>query len=165
MTHSFTIRAVAVLAAATLPVLSLPAAAFAQANTPAPAPAEAPSTGAAPALPASISAKVEEHIKQLHDQLSITPAEQPQWDQYAQVMRENAAQMSEAFTTRASKVGAMNAADNMQSYAQISQVHATNMQKLASAFQSLYNTFPDDQKHLADGVFQNSKGRLAPHKH
>jgi phage/plasmid primase-like uncharacterized protein len=44
----------------------------------------------------------------------------------------------------------------MQSYAQLAQVHATNMQKLASAFQSLYSSFPDQQKLVADAVFRKS---------
>ena len=38
--------------------------------------------------------RVENHIKQLHAQLHITPAEQSQWDQFAQVMRDNATHRS-----------------------------------------------------------------------
>jgi periplasmic protein CpxP/Spy len=154
---------VATVVAATLPALSLPATAFAQASSPAPSPAAG--TPASPALPAAVASKVEQHIKELHDQLGVTPAEQPQWDQFADVMRGNAAQMNEVFANRAGKVTSMSAADNMQSYAQVAQVHATNMQKLASAFQSLYNTFPDEQKQVADGVFRNNNGKPLPHKH
>ncbi len=112
--------------------------------------------GAAPALPKDVSAKVEQHIRQLHGQLGITSAQQPQWDQFAQVMRDNAAQISQASADRVARVGALNAADNMQSYAQLAQVHATNMQKLASAFQSLYASFPEPQKQVADSVFRKN---------
>ena len=126
----------------------------------------APSTpaapGAAPALPRDVSAKVEQRIRQLHSQLGITPAQQPQWDQFAQVMRDNAAQISQASADRIARVRALNAADNMQSYAQLAQVHATNMQKLATAFQSLYASFPEPQKQVADGVFRKSDA-IAPH--
>ncbi len=108
-----------------------------------------------PASP-SAAAKVEQHIRRLHGQLGITPAQQPQWDQFAQVMRDNAAQIAQASADRLAHVDALDAADNMQSYARLAQVHAANMQKLASAFQSLYAGFPPAQKQLADGVFRKS---------
>jgi protein CpxP len=161
MSRLSSFRIAAVLVAATL---SLPAAAFAQSTSTAAPPAAAAATGS-PALPADVAAKVEPHIKELHDQLGITPAEQPQWEQFADVMRTNAAQMNEAFTNRAAKVASMNAADTMQSYAQIAQVHAGNMEKLASAFQSLYNSFPDPQKQVADTVFHNTSAKPPQHKH
>ncbi len=49
----------------------------------------------------------------------------------------------------------MTAPQNMQSYAQLAQVHADGMQKLSAAFQTLYDTFPASQKQIADAVFQN----------
>lgn len=119
-------------------------------------PTTSPAPAAEPALPKAISARVEQHIRQLHGELGITPAQQPQWDQFAQVMRANAAEINQAFTERAAKVSAMNATDNMQSYAQLAQVHATNLQKLASAFQSLYGSFPEQQQRVADNVFRKS---------
>ena len=119
---------------------------------------------AAPALPKEVSAKVEQHIQQLHGQLGITPAQQPQWDQFAQVMRDNAAQISQASADRIARVQALDAADNMQSYAQLAQVHATNMQKLASAFQSLYASFPEPQKQVADSVFRKSNAIAPRHR-
>jgi periplasmic protein CpxP/Spy len=160
---------VAVLAAIAVPAVTLPAGAFAQSTVPTTSPIVAPGTTTPSAsveteLPKSVLAKVDQHIKQLHDQLRITPAQQPQWEQFAAVMRDNAAQMAQAFAARGTRLVAMNATDNMQSYAQLAQVHATNMQKLASAFQSLYETFPDQQKQVADGVFQHNNGRPIAHK-
>ena len=147
-------------------VIAIPAMAIAQ-TTAATAPADtrqAATSPAAPALAPSMAAKVEQHIRQLHDQLGITQAQQPQWDQFAQVMRDNAAQMEQALTARGDTVGTANAAANMQSYAELAQVHATNMQKLASAFQSLYSSFPDQQKQVADAVFRNSSRNPLTHK-
>jgi Spy/CpxP family protein refolding chaperone len=135
----------------------LPAAALAQTA----APSMAAPAATAPAMPAAMSAKVEQHIKGLHDQLKITPAEQPQWDQFASVMRDNAAQMEQALDERGTAAPTMNAMDNMQSYAKLAQVHATNMQKLASSFQALYAVFPDSQKQLADKVFQENNGKTS----
>jgi len=141
-----------------LPILIAPVAASAQTNPSVPSGAESsPSTS--PALAKSMSTKVEQHIKLLHDQLDITAAEEPQWAQFAQVMRDNATQMQQAFAVRGANIASMTAADNMESYAQLAQIHASNMQKLASAFQSLYNTFPDQQKTIADRIFRNNNGK------
>ena len=79
--------------------LALPAAALAQSNT-----TPSPSAGASPmsanAVPGSAEQRVDEHIRQLHAQLRITPAEQPQWDRFAEVMRENARAMDQEIAQR-----------------------------------------------------------------
>jgi periplasmic protein CpxP/Spy len=106
--------------------------------------------------------RVEQHIARLHAQLHITPAQQQQWDQFAQVMRDNAKSMDQAFEQRASNFGSMNAVDNMQSYAQIAQQHAEDTQKLATAFQSLYGSLSDAQKKNADAVFRSHDERRPP---
>ena len=118
-------RVATIIVVAALPVLTLPVGAFAQA-TPA-----APSSSATPALPKTMSEKVEQHIKQLHNQLRITTAEEPQWQQFAQVMRDNAAQIEQALEARGTNIDTMTADENMLSYAQLAQTHATNMQRLA----------------------------------
>jgi hypothetical protein len=97
--------------------------------------------------------------------LGITVAEKPQWNQFAQVMRDNAARMQQAFAARAANVATMTAVENMRSYSQLAQAHASNMQKLASSFQSLYSTFPDSQKKVADTVFQANTKKRASSKH
>jgi glycine/serine hydroxymethyltransferase len=106
---------------------------------------------------------VEQHITQLHTQLKITAAEQPLWDQFAQVMRDNARDMSQAFDQRGTKLASLNAAENMQSYAQLAQQHAQDLQKLAGAFQTLYAAMPDDQKALADRVFRTRPASHSAH--
>ena len=121
------------------------------------------SSSGGPARPSGVSPDVEQHISRLHGQLGITPAEQAQWEQCAQVMRDNAAQMNQAFMDRSAKVAGMNAVDTMQSYAQLAQIHATNMQKLASAFQALYGSFPDQQKQVADAVFRKNNATRMQH--
>lgn len=160
-------RIAAVLAVMSVPVLTLPAAALAQTSpsTVAPPNTETPASRTVPALPESMSKKVEQHIAQLHNQLGITAAEEPQWKPFAQVMRDNAAQMQQAFAARGANAATMTATDNMQSYAQLAQAHADNMQKLASAFQTLYNTFPDSQKKVADAVFRENNGKPPSSKH
>jgi len=96
-----TIRSSRLASAAIVALLTLPAAALAQpAQSPAPT---LPPAAASPPMPSqpvpgkSMEERVENHIKRLHAQLRITPAEQPQWDQFAQVMRDNARDMDQAF--------------------------------------------------------------------
>ena len=149
-------RLAALLGAIAIPALMLPAGAFAQAASSMPATQGASPPAAAPTLSKPMSERVEKHIKQLHEQLQITGAEEPSWSQFAQVMRDNAAQMEQALTQRGAKLAGMNATETMQSYAQLAQLHATNMQKLASTFQALYSSFPPSQKQIADNVFRMS---------
>jgi periplasmic protein CpxP/Spy len=89
-----TIRSSHLSSAAVVAMLALSAAALAQpAQSPAPAapPAAASSPMTSHPVPGkNMEERVENYIKQLHAQLQITPVEQPQWDQFAQVMRENA---------------------------------------------------------------------------
>src|ERR1700692_1364908 len=140
--------AVALLAGLVTAGVSLPTGAFAQ--TPSAAPSAAPSATAKPkttaSKPPSPAERVEQHISEMHAQLHITPAQQVQWDQFAQVMRGNAAAMDQMVGQRGAIVASMTAPENMQSYAQIAQQHAQNMQKLSAAFQTLYSSLSDEQK-------------------
>ena len=154
-------------------LLSVPAAALAQSSQ---APASAAPEGARPAAAQSPLAghpaagknakeRVEQRIKELYAQLRITPAERPQWDQFAEVMRENARDMDQAWLQRADHFQSMSAVQNMQSYEQIAEEHAQHLQKLVSAFQNLYNAMPDQQKQLADQVFRaNAERRAQTHR-
>jgi hypothetical protein len=96
----------------------------------------------------------EQRITELHARLHITAAEQSQWDQFAQVMRDNAKDVDQAYQQRAAQFQSMNAVENMQSYAQIEQTRAQGMQKLVPAFQTLYASLSDQQKQQADRMFR-----------
>ena len=150
-------------------LLSLPAVAFAQSSQ---APATVPQRAAPPAVTASPMAghpvagksaeeRVENRINELHAQLRITPAEQQQWNQFAQAMRENARDMDQVLMQRSQQFQTMNALQNMQSYEQIAAAHAQHVQKLVPAFENLYNAMPDQQKRLADQVFRENAEKHA----
>jgi cytochrome c-type biogenesis protein CcmH/NrfG len=102
---------------------------------------------------------VEQRINQLHSQLKITAQQSQQWDAYAQVMRDNARSTDAAIRGRAQKLQSLNADDAMKSYASLAQLHADNMQKLSTAFSTLYASLSDDQKAIADELFRNQHGR------
>ena len=123
------------------------------------APQPAPASATAPALPKDAAADVDKHITELHDQLGITSEQQAPWDQFADVMRGNAAAMHAAMEDRGSKMTSMSAADNMQSYADLAKVHAENMQKLATSFGTLYTSLSDEQKRTANSVFRHQHAK------
>jgi Skp family chaperone for outer membrane proteins len=153
-----TAYAAAVLASLLVPALSVTA--FAQNETPGGVLTN--KRAAHIPKPAAVTDQVEEHITKLHTELKITPAQQPQWDPFAQVMRDNARDMDQSLQQRGTTLATMSAVDDMQSYAQVAQQHAQDMQKLSAAFQTLYASMSDDQKKNADMVF---RARVAQAKH
>ncbi len=103
----------------------------------------------------SLQSLVERRISDLHTRLHITPAQSQPWDQFAQVMRNNANNIDQAYHRRADKLSSMSAVDNMKSYAQVEQTRSEDVQKLVPAFENLYYTLSDQQKKQADQLFRN----------
>lgn len=112
----------------------------------------------------TIEAMVEKRIDDLHRQFHITPGESAEWDKFAQLMRDNAKELDQAYADRARKLDSMSAVDNMQSYAQIEQLRAQQVQKLVPAFQALYASLSDQQKQTADAVFRNRAAKAQAHR-
>lgn len=154
---------------AAIALMSLPGAAMAQsaasppsAAAPLPSAQQAapatPGAAAQPAAPAQPSTSAEQHvdarIKQLHAQLHITSAQDSQWNQFAETMRDNARDMDEAAEQRAQQFPTMTAVDNMQSYEKLAEDHVQHLQKLIPAFQALYDAMSPEQKKTADQVFR-----------
>ena len=120
----------------------------------------APSVPAQAARPErGAAAPVERRIAGLQRRLKITPAQQPQWDAFAGVMRENAAHMETLQHERAGKVAAMNASEDMRSYAEVARAHADDLQRLAGAFDTLYAAMTPEQRAEADRTFHEFQGR------
>jgi periplasmic protein CpxP/Spy len=98
---------------------------------------------------------VDQHIAELRAQLKITPAEESQWKQVADTMRENARELDRVIDKRDASIATATAIDNLNSYSEIAQVHANGVKKLASAFSGLYSEMSDAQKKEADVVFSH----------
>ncbi|MFM0036425.1 Spy/CpxP family protein refolding chaperone [Paraburkholderia strydomiana] len=135
--------------------------AFAQTPAPAPAPASAAS---APAGKAGHERNVEDRIAYLHAQLKITPAQETQWNAFADVMRGNGETMSQLFQQRKAATN-VTALDDMKQYATIAQAHADGMKKLVDAFDPLYSSLSPEQKKLADATFHHSDAVDGGHRH
>jgi len=98
---------------------------------------------------------VEKRIKELHEKLHITAAQQTQWDNLVQVMRDNAKMMIDLQKQRAQNAKEMNAVEAVKSYQQVIEAHEAGMNKFVPAFQALYDSMSDSQKKIADEMFEN----------
>lgn len=136
--------------------------AFAQTAASAPA-AMAAAASSAEVRVAQHQQRVEERITWLHTQLKITPEQEPQWKAFADVMRSNGQAMGDLYRQRAEGENTRNALDDMKQYAQISQAHADDMQKLVTAFEPLYTSLSPEQKKLADQTFRHNGRDHGPH--
>lgn len=107
-------------------------------------------------------ARVEDRIRELHERLHITAAQQAQWDTFAAVMRDNASHMNQVFATRGNPQS-MSAVDDLHAYAAMAQAHDQDLQRLVPAFETLYASFSPDQKRAADGAFRDFQKRESRH--
>jgi Skp family chaperone for outer membrane proteins len=97
---------------------------------------------------------VDVRIKELHDKLKITEAQETLWTKVTKEMRDHAKTVQALVSTRNDKAGQMTAIDDLKSYAEIAQIHADGMKHFLDVFAPLYGAMTDAQKKNADGVFQ-----------
>ena len=104
--------------------------------------------------------RVERHIQDLHQRLSITPDQQPQWDAFANVLRRNADDVENAHVG----TGPMpdNALEAMRTYTARARIHADNLARLLPVFQALYTALSPDQQAAADKTFREFQERPTP---
>lgn len=160
--RSTTLKLIAAfLALAAIPAIAQPAP---QSTRP---PARAPATQppvpeAQGASAAQVRAGTDAHLANMRGRLKITPAQMPQWDVFTTISRENSEEMHERFERRRAALGRFDAAQNMGDFAQISELHARHLVRLAAAFQALYATMPADQQREADTYFREVRSPQAP---
>lgn len=117
-------------------------------------------TAAAPPAVANSAGEMTETIEQritsLHDKLKITASEEASWASVAQVMRENSATIEKLVAAkRAQSPGKMTALDDLSTYQALAQARVDGLQRLNSAFSTLYNGMPAAQQAVADETFRN----------
>lgn len=99
------------------------------------------------------AARIESHITTLHTSLKITPAQEPLWQNFTGVMRQTVVQMDAVIAKRQDAHGAMNAVQALQSYGEVEDTNARNVQLLLPPFETLYDSFTPEQKKTADNAF------------
>jgi hypothetical protein len=104
---------------------------------------------------------VDTRINNLHARLQITADQEALWQPVAQVMRDNASTMDSLRQSRMANANNMSAVDDLRSYGQVVDAHADGIKKLTSAFEALYNSMSDTQKHNADLIFRSNTHHAA----
>ncbi len=100
---------------------------------------------------------VEQRITELHGSLQITTDQELKWNDVAQAMRENAANIEKLVAAdRTTPPQTMTAVEDLKNYQKFAQAHVDGLKNLISSFETLYNSMPDPQKKIADGVFETS---------
>jgi hypothetical protein len=136
--------------------LTLPVAAWAISDSP---PSATPIVATEAASDSSTQAvgthreKVEQRIADMYATLKITKDQEAQWDTFSQVMLDNAQAIDAMATTKDGSTGTRTAVDSLQGYAEVTEQHAQNVQKLAAAFKPLYAALSVDQQKTADEMF------------
>lgn len=123
-------------------------------TSPAPAAGTTATAASAPAKEAKHSAAVEHHIAMLKKKLGITSDQEATWDTFAGVMRDNGEAIEAAVQQREATKD-LDALHDLQSYANVAQVHADGAKKLAAAFEPLYAALTPAQKKNADSMFEH----------
>jgi len=123
-----------------------------------PASAQTTGSGKPPAAAAATSDKsetVDQRIDALKTALKITPDQESKWKGVAQAMRDNASMMDKLVQDKRAKAANMTAVQDLETYQDFTKAHLDGLKHLTSAFQSLYDSMPADQKKNADQVFQS----------
>ncbi len=103
--------------------------------------------------------RVERYITDLHGRLGIKPTQQPQWDAFAAVMRDNAAKQEAAYNERDTAAAPMTAIDDLKAYATMERNRAADVDRLVPAFEALYTAMDPAQRAQADKTFQDVQRR------
>ncbi len=99
--------------------------------------------------PAATSApNVEANLAQLHQKLQITPAEQPRFDAFANVMRANSRMRPAAAPASPTAV------EDLRLTIEDSELELTALKRLLPAMQALYASLSPAQQKTADQVFR-----------
>jgi protein CpxP len=112
--------------------------------------------------------RAEMRVKDMHNKLKITAAQEEQWAKVATVMRDDAKNMDKLIESRAARAKEMTAVDDLKSYGEITDAHADGIKKLVPVFSALYSSMSDVQKKEADRLFRHgdsAHGARAMAKH
>jgi predicted nucleic acid-binding Zn-ribbon protein len=96
-------------------------------------------------------------IKELKGELKITEAQEVLWNNFTQVMRENAKEMDALTKGSAENAKTMNAVEHMKFHSQIAETRLNQMKKLIPPFEALYAGLSDEQKKITDTIFLTGK--------
>jgi len=104
----------------------------------------------------------EARIKELQGELKIAGPQEVLWNNFTQVMRENAKEMDALTKERAENIKTMNAVERMKFHSQITEARLAQEKRLIPTFEALYLGMSDEQKKITDTIFLT--GRHGKHE-
>ena len=134
------------------------------ANKPQPAQTQSPAgqkPAAAPNQASTAASPVEAHLAELKTQLKITAAQQPKFDEFAKVLKQNAETMQAAMQ-KGQQSARQTAVEGLRAAASLTQTEADNLKQLIPAFEALYASLSAEQKRTADEMFGTGSPSGAP---
>ncbi|MGE3279660.1 MAG: Spy/CpxP family protein refolding chaperone [Alphaproteobacteria bacterium] len=108
--------------------------------------------GAATRQTAPASDPVDAKLAEIKQRLNITAAQQPQFESFANVVKQNA-QAMEVLMQKAQKDARQNAVESLRMAASFAQTEADNLKRLVPALETLYASLLEQQKQTADRLF------------
>lgn len=126
--------------------------------------ATAPAAGGDRAKTDGLVRHIDHRIARLHRQLHITADQEPKFQAFADVMRNNA-QAMHGMLLEHGQTGDDTAVAKLRWFAQLTSLHADALNKLVPVFDALYLSLSDKQKEQANRVFDEIGVRRPPHHH
>lgn len=129
-----------------------------------PAQAQSPAKKAPPAAAPQTQAAgdpVEAQLAEIRTRLGITAAQQPHFENFANVLKQNA-QAMEAMIQKAMPQARPNAVEGLRIAASFAQTEADNLKRLVPALEALYASLSEQQKRTADEMFGTAPSSDTP---
>jgi periplasmic protein CpxP/Spy len=125
--------------------------------------AQAPA-GQKPGAAAPAGNPIETQLAEVKKRLSITAAQQSQFDQFASIVKQNAQSMDALMQMATAQGAQQNAVDGLRTAANFAQTEADNLKRLVPALEALYASLSEQQKRAADKLFSAAppSGASAP---
>jgi hypothetical protein len=103
---------------------------------------------------------IEGRLAFLKAELKIADAQAPQWNAFADTVRDNAKSMAEAHQSTISSGAAMTLPERLALEEKALTAHLEALKKTASALDELYDTLSVDQKKIADEIIVGPMGMM-----
>ena len=118
--------------------------------------------GAATRQAAPAGNPIEAQLAEVKKRLSITAAQQPQFDQFATIVKQNAQTMDALMKKATAQDAQQNAVEGLRTAASFAQTEADNLKRLVPALEALYASLSEQQKRAADKLFSSAPSSGAP---
>lgn len=104
---------------------------------------------------------VDAQLGEIKKRLNITAAQQPQFEQFAAIVKQNAQAMESMMQKEAQKAE-RSAVDGLRTAASFAQAEAENLKRLVPALEALYASLSEQQKRTADQLFNSGPPSGSP---